>query len=607
MKIVLYVAFGVVWLLVGLWYVRSVYSTFFDKGLPNVIAPFQFVGKDDKDEVRGHALAQMLVARLDSLQQEIDDAESALRVPSGTAPQAQPALQAPALRPVDPAKPIHLDTRVLEIPKLQLSVSGVELSGVLNWIYRSVAEGRAIRIVVYVPGDGQKATLSANLETLGATNLWLPDLEPGDRVWIEQVALEILRRHAARTSRLREAAGLDRTEFAKLIVALRTIALLNQKVQAGVQPSTAEYTQVVNDLDPLLARTPKWRLLIEVAAKAAENSRDLAKARQLYQRELDLVQAVEPAGRPLTGEEQQEFDRLTAIVRKLEAALHPAASVALVPPLTGPALLDTWPGNLMAVPAGPPKGGHPRVAILGGTPLSGQVLALDTAEILDLQETASVSQSDTLREHVGHVAETIRSIAPNARFVYTRTSSAEGGVSVEGDLLVALDQLVQAKPDVIVIPLGSADGLRSAAWQAALGKAGRAATVVVAAGNEGEKTPAALAGTALAGEVIVAAAVDKGGKAAPFTSFSKTCFWAPGVDIPVRSAGKTAAQSGQRIFSGTSFAAALTAGAVARLKGEKPSLTTAEIIGILRETSKEVAPGGPKVIQLAAALQKIGA
>jgi hypothetical protein len=605
MKIALYFVCGVGWVLLGVWYFRSAYRTFFDTRLPEVIAPFEFIGKDDKNDARGRALAQTLVARLDSLQQEIKDAVSALRGSSEAVPPAERASGGASFTPVDPAKPIHFGTTIQEIPKLQLSVSGVELSGVLNWIYRSLAEGRAIRVVVLVPDGEQKVTVAAHLETPGINDLWLPDLESSEKVWVEQVALDILRQHVGRSVQLRQAAGLERAEFAKLISALRTVALLNRKVQSNVLPSAAEYTQVVNDLDPILARTPRWRVLIGLAAEAAKNSRDLTKARELYQRDLDLVLAVEPPGRPLTLAEQKESERLKGIVQDLDSRLRPSLAVSVAAKAPGIDLLTTWPGNLMAVPAAPPKGGNPRVAVLGGTPLANQKLALDGAELLKQPEMVESSQSDVLREHVGHIAETVRSIAPNARFVYAPMRSSNG-TATEGDLLAALSQLIQVNPDIIVIPLGTQDGFLSPVWQAALRQATEVATVVLPAGNKGKDARPPLDQTDLGKQVIVVAAVDKEGHRAEFSSFSDAVLWAPGVDIPVGSVGPNAAPSGQRIFSGTSFSAALTAGAVARLKGEKPTLTPAEILRVLRETSKAVAPDGPKVIQLAPALKQIG-
>ena len=154
MKAVVFIFTGFVLLLANLWYIQGVYRTFFSSDPPDVVAPFLFVGRDDPQNVKGRALAQMLVSRLGSLQREISQAERALqeathrRVPA-------PAPQRDAIHPVDNPREITLRTRVLEVPDIQVKVSGVEFSNILGWAYRSVAEGRAPSLPL-LPREGQQ-------------------------------------------------------------------------------------------------------------------------------------------------------------------------------------------------------------------------------------------------------------------------------------------------------------------------------------------------------------------------------------------------------------------------------------------------------------------
>ena len=172
MKAVVFIFTGFVLLLANLWYIRSVYRTYFSSDLPDVVSPFQFVGRDDPQNVKGRALAQMLVSRLGSLQREISQAERALQEASHWRNPA-PTPERDALQPVDNPREIVLRTRVLEIPDIQVKVSGVEFSNILSWAYRSVAEGRAIRVSLFYPDKDDKVTIAAGLETAGVGDIWI--------------------------------------------------------------------------------------------------------------------------------------------------------------------------------------------------------------------------------------------------------------------------------------------------------------------------------------------------------------------------------------------------------------------------------------------------
>ena len=51
MKITLFVVVGLVLLFTNIWYLRNLYRTFFDRAMPDVIAPIVYVGAEDKDGV----------------------------------------------------------------------------------------------------------------------------------------------------------------------------------------------------------------------------------------------------------------------------------------------------------------------------------------------------------------------------------------------------------------------------------------------------------------------------------------------------------------------------------------------------------------------------
>ncbi|MBW2395338.1 MAG: S8 family serine peptidase, partial [Deltaproteobacteria bacterium] len=143
----------------------------------------------------------------------------------------------------------------------------------------------------------------------------------------------------------------------------------------------------------------------------------------------------------------------------------------------------------------------------------------------------------------------------------------------------------------------------------AIGRATAAGSVVViAVGNTGSET--ALGGIGRQPGVLVVAATGRDGARTPFSSFSSDVgLAAPGVDIlSLRahgsdflrvSGGKTAAGSAwvgaDRAYlraSGTSFAAAHVSGVAARILAADPSLRPEQVVRMLQQSARDVAPEG---------------
>ena len=144
-------------------------------------------------------------------------------------------------------------------------------------------------------------------------------------------------------------------------------------------------------------------------------------------------------------------------------------------------------------------------------------------------------------------------------------------------------------------------------WVADLARA-RNVTIVWAAGNENVFT--ALDASKRGDASIKVSAVDTELHKAEFSNFGnfpdrnlqESTISAPGVDIMGAMPYNT-----YNMGPGTSFAAPIVTGAVALMKSLDPSLTTAEIIEILRETGKPVegAPTIGKLLQIKDALMKV--
>ena len=62
-RLMLYLGAGAVLVAGNLWYLRSLLGEF-SKSSPNIIAPFQIMGKTDQDGSLGMSLSHMLIARI---------------------------------------------------------------------------------------------------------------------------------------------------------------------------------------------------------------------------------------------------------------------------------------------------------------------------------------------------------------------------------------------------------------------------------------------------------------------------------------------------------------------------------------------------------------
>jgi hypothetical protein len=585
MRIAVFVFTGFVLLLLNLWYIRSIYRTYISTDLPEVVAPFQFIGRDDPKGDKGRALAQMLVSRLDSLQREIAQAQKALEEAT---PQQAVVTRGDVPNIVDRPEQIYIRTRVLDIPELQVKVSGVEVSNLLTWGYRAVAEGRSIRVSLYYPEGAQKVTVAAGLDTRGIGDLWISEIASNDLGVIEEIANEIIHQVLIREGRIPESSGLDREEYGQLVSSLKSIAELNRKVRQGYAPPLSRYSEVVNRLEPLIERTPRWRALIRLTAQAAENGRNLAKARDLYGRELALV---DPKKEP------DNYNKLKDKVKELADTLgQPALTQAS--PVARAAIVSTWPGNILAIPSGVGMKGAPRIAVLGGVPLPEILKGLDH-EVVNQKENGEEDDS-TMREHIATVVEAVQIVAPQAHFIFAEMRSFSGG-AVISDLLNSLRALSKTKPHVLLVPLRAQH--HSPEYAAEFARLAKMFVIVVAGGNDGLTSPVQFDEEKLLNDLISVAAVDKKGRPADFSSKSDQAFWAPGVDIPLQIVVDKL--STPQIRNGTSYSAALAAGVVARVLDERKDLSPQEVIKLLRETSKAIADGGPPVLNLAAALEKL--
>lgn len=256
---------------------------------------------------------------------------------------------------------------------------------------------------------------------------------------------------------------------------------------------------------------------------------------------------------------------------------------------------------------------------------------LTPGKIVNGPDLSFESQSDTYRNldtfgHGTHMAGIIagkdttgtafKGVAPGAHIVNLKVATREGAADVS-QVIAAIDWAVQHRNDpgmnirVISLSYGT-DGLQDRRWDplsAAVEAAWRnGIVVVVAGGNDGTSRPA-LVNPAFNPFVLAVGAADLVGtvgatddRVAPFSSRGSSSRYvdvlAPGVSVAsLRDPGSQiddahpTAVVNERFFrgSGTSQAAAATAGAVALLLDARPSLTPDQVKALLKATATKVA------------------
>ncbi|WP_323097561.1 S8 family serine peptidase [Intrasporangium sp. YIM S08009] len=177
----------------------------------------------------------------------------------------------------------------------------------------------------------------------------------------------------------------------------------------------------------------------------------------------------------------------------------------------------------------------------------------------------------------------IAGVAWNARVMPVKVLDSFGSGN-DSDVIEGMTWAVDHGARIINLSLGG-DGDSPALHDAVRYAVGKGAVVVAAAGNDGDDVPQYPAAYS---EAIAVSATDTAGS---LTDFSSHGSWvdvaAPGFGIE-----STAMGGGYAIADGTSFSAPITAGVVALMRTQTPSLTPAQVLARLRSTARDAGPRG---------------
>lgn len=572
-KLALYAAVGLVLILANLWFVRLAMESFSSQGLPDTIAPVHVVGVEDKDGKIGQGLAGMLLALLGKIRQEMDSSAAQLRTPM---------VDPQTVRPQDLTDPASLDLpeRLFQPIDVDMKIGGVEVGGILNWVQRALVRDNSLQLSVQ--NEKGRAIVSGAWNG-GKDTLWLDvkgegtEPVPNDKI-ASAVAYALTQRQFA--ARVREVGAFTVAEFQELLGTLNEVATLQGQVALG-RVADSDFAALFARIEPLVERTPRWTVLIQLAGKLADNGGKIEKAIDLYSRALKLSEPNAPVRAELEARIAKLSERLV-VPKPKPAPLDPTV-----------AALAAWPLNALAVeslkmPAAP------RIAVLGGVPAK-ETLAASRVEIIG---GGTPEPADpVMGEYIRTVVQAVDLVAPQAKFLFAR-SRASAGVLSDAQLLAELNTLMSAKPDILLVPFGPLEGAALKKVFSAL--VSQKILVVVPAGNErGQRAP--FEADPLRDKVMTVASVGPDGKPSHFTTAGKSVFWAPGEKIPVRPVGRAVERR-----DGTAYSAALAAGVAARVLAEHPGLEPEKLLAALRETAQPAGEGKQPVLNLAAALKKLG-
>jgi hypothetical protein len=592
-KVGVYVVAGLFLLLVDVWFAYNVYRTFFSAGLPVVIAPVQIGGiapgqtGGSGAESQGRNLAYLLQGRISEIGQQFRLAEEALR--NTATPPTNPSPGQVQVPHVDQPKPLPGIAVLEKTPAIPLQVQGVQVGGVVSWFYDAVSSGRCIHVTIYRHGDGKTATAAVNLDTPGVDDLYIEGIGPEDDKIITEIAYGIIQRQLLNTGRIPEAGALDRRGLQDLLSTLQKAAELQRRLALGAAPATSEFHDLVGKAEEVIAKTPKWKALIRLAAQLAENAQDTAKAIELFENEKALTDQNQDSNAFafLTKKIDDLNTRLPKVAVTMQAASMNGGPPPVVPGQRG------WPVDALNIPMKPlPPGG--KIAILGGLPYP-QTLGEIDKEILP--PDLNTEPDPVMQEHLTALVQTVRLVTPNAHFIFAPMRTKGGGFP-ESELLQALLRVGATKPDVVLITLGP---LQGDIWEDVLTRVATTTVVVLVAGNNAGQ-PIPFQGKPLLKELLVAAAVDENGDRAGFSQVGEGVVYAPGVHIPV-----VLPPDRRQFKQGTSYSAALTAGVAAWVRAAKPDLSVNKVVEALQTTASPPQPNKERVLNLRAALQKVGA
>jgi hypothetical protein len=562
MRIAIFLALGLLLAGINVWYVLALKSAFFERA--NSIGPLQIIGRENKDGILGLAMAHELQARLSLLQSELAE---------GNQPTSGERSNATFLPLGIPLRQTDVPDRIFAPLDIKLNLAGVEVSGILPRLHRLLTAPQVLDFVVEF--QEHEAIVVGNLDLLGGRPLYVRTKPSADEI-ITAIAYAIYQRKLAKE--IDHVAALELDEFRELINHLLQVARLNRKLSQ--QTATVEdYRALLPSLQEIARKTPHWRDIVHLTAEVAENADDSEAAITLYRRELTLLKENDPLRTNVS-------DRIA----RLEQTLRVAMMEPPVPVHDSNTVLkrmreSPWGKSALAVLGIEPHpavelASSPTIAILGNPPSPG---LLPDHQVTYLRSTARGPDFET--RYMDDLVRLILLVAPSARFTFTSLRSSSHGGYLEPEIIDALTALLVSSPDILLVTYGPLWGTR---LEQIFRQAAEGGALVVVAAEVADPRFAQLPFKVMPKTITVAGLTSDNQPVTPLPPVfqRQEVFGMLGWELPTLSVeGRIEPKTGN------SYAAALAAGALWRLKQAAPSFTAGEITHVLRSSSRTVGDG----------------
>ena len=469
---------------------------------------------------------------------------------------------------------------------LKMTVGGIDLSGIFSLAQRFFSERNGLQLSVNYE-DASSVVVGTLEESKGS--IWLAGSDKTGDI-IDRVAYYLAYQRFIEV--VKEAEAITPEEFKDLMLALKKVKELNRLISRGRQPEQQTFEEIITTLDSLAQKTPTWSALLHVTAETAENAKNTPKALDYYKLEYAQLQK-DPQSAEKEAQSKHIQNKIALLTKELEEKIKlsfPTATTKSEPETSSitersatERLLDPVRRLIGYVPNQAENPRPVRVAILGGVPPK-NLLKREQMEVLNSPPADAENQESYLTDYTASVTQAVLLSAPQAHFVFSNVHASSGGMGTTA-LLGMIEDLVKAKPDILVITYGPLEGKVFENVFERITKSG--ILVLLAAGNE-PKRPFPFAGLPILNKIMVVSSVDEKGLASSFSPSDPKSFWAPGEKIPVQKYklqdGKFNVETAPEFVSGTSFATAVAAGIAATVLSVR-ALSPDEVIKLLRETA----------------------
>ncbi len=554
------------------------------------LAPFQIIGVEDSKAAKyAQTLPEMVLARLGTLQSRMNEAFAALKRVRSQAVPGQATAQ-------DVVETLNVPKTVWTPIEVEFKISDVDVGSLLRFLTRRPSSKNLWDISVSFPSadDGEARAFVTGRLSNGGQLSFAENAEPTIEAIVDQSAISILqvtlKEEGHEISPLTTESFRSFLDYVDRYVAVRRQEIAERKV-------LKQKYEALNGLSTEFANRGlfSWSDFLWLASDIAERGGDWGRAHVYYERLLTTA--------PESSEFREVLDKKVAdVTAKLDAEREiqlatsraEAAAAGTAGAAVGSAAaakeiakemvqgerlakLSDLPDDSLLEPVRSQIGWKPtysakdiKIGIVGAIPWE---QALQKADVLLPPAHEGLLGDSVMRDYASTVFNTTRMIAPDATYVFTGLRSSQGATALS-DLLPGLARMVRMDVDIVLFTFassGSPDVPLLDALEAALSTT----TVVVPAGNDGLTRPSTY--SSVSRGAVVSAALSLEGKPTAFSSVAPRTFWALGADLPI--VDPTTGAVTRR--SGTTYSAALTAGALAVLFSMFPEHQRKDIVDAL--------------------------